>query len=148
MHGNMIALWLTSVLEEALTELASKELGNSFLADLRAEETAVHAAFMSKPEPEATEKIIIPHDVDRALILKGPNFCHTARLPAQIRHLGILTESPMVGEDSYDTGIELKEAKKSERDESRLMQLVYEQEFRKPPCEIPPNKGTLKQQSM
>ncbi|KAL3914345.1 MAG: hypothetical protein SGARI_000169 [Bacillariaceae sp.] len=51
-------------------------------------------------------------------LLAGSSLCHTVRLPSQIRYLGHLTNSDkvggpsVVGEETYDVGIELEEAKK------------------------------------
>lgn len=97
MQGNLYALWLTSMVEDALLELASKDIGKTLLADLRKEEEAAHSEFMQTPVAESATGLTLPDDVDRDVFFKGPNFCHTARLPAEIRHLGILTESGEFG---------------------------------------------------
>jgi hypothetical protein len=137
MTGNLIALSLSFVIEDALHELVSTELDPSFPDQLRAEEDADFKSFMSSDLPVSSAKFSLPEDIDRELVLRGPNFCHTARLPAEIRHLGILTESSMVGEDSYDKGIEIKSAMSSEGDGPTP--LAFDPGERQK-CQIPLNK--------
>jgi hypothetical protein len=108
MTGNLIALSLCFVIEDALHELVLIKSDPSFPDLLRAEADADFQSFMNSDLPKASAKVIVPKDIDGELVLRGPNFCHTARLPADIRHLGMLTESSMVGEDSYDKGIKQK----------------------------------------
>jgi hypothetical protein len=137
--GNLAGLWITNMLEDALKELAEKQPSPSLLDQLRALEVADHKSFMSRKVPtKILEDLAIPDDVDPEIFYRGPNFCHTAYLPAETRFRGIVTESSLVGEDSYAKGIELKDAMKS-IPEDTSMQLVYEQEKRQI-CDVPVNK--------
>jgi hypothetical protein len=138
MVGNLLGLWLTGILEDALKELVAKEPDPSLLDQLRALEAADHKAFMSKELPSILNDQELPDDIDRELFYRGPNFCHTARLPAETRHLGILTESSQVGEDTYDKGRERGPAIHV-IPEDKSMQLVYEEDARQS-CPIPVNK--------
>ncbi len=94
------------MMEDALKEVAAERPDPALLDQLRAFEVADRKAFMSRELPIALHGVgkWIPDDVDQELFFRGPNFCHTARLPAQTRHLGILTESSLVGTDSFDIG--------------------------------------------
>jgi hypothetical protein len=140
MVGNLLGVWITNIMEDALKELAQNEPPRpSLLNQLRALEVADRQSFMSHELPtKILEDLPIPDDVDRDIFYRGANFCHTARLPAETRHQGILTESVLVGEDSYDKGTEMRDAIQSLPDDSS-MQLVYEQNDRQI-CPIPLNK--------
>jgi hypothetical protein len=137
MTGNLMALSLSFVLEDALLELISAKSDASFPDLLRAKEDADFKFFMSSDLPKTSTALALPSDIDRELIFRGPDFCHTARLPAEIRHLGILTESSLVGQDSFDTGMEIKVATRS--DVNGTMPLVFYEEFRQV-CPVPLNK--------
>jgi hypothetical protein len=105
MTGNLIALSLSFAVEDALLELVAAKSDPAFPDKLRADEEADFKFFMSSDLPKTSAQLSLPEDIDRELVLRGPNFCHTARLPAEIRHLGILTDSSKIGEDSYDKGM-------------------------------------------
>jgi hypothetical protein len=65
-------------------------------------------------------------------ILRGESICHTSRIPSQIRYLGHLTQSDKVGgpsvwgEETYDIGIELKEAQKMNETTLTGMPVVWD----------------------
>jgi hypothetical protein len=136
MVGNLLAVSLSFVLEDALHELVSAQSDPSFSDILQAEEDADFRKFTSAALPRQSRGVGLPPDIDRELFFRGQSFCHTARLPAEIRHLGILTESSLVGEDSYDKG-QNKAALQSKMNGS--MPLVYESGERQK-CKIPLNK--------
>jgi hypothetical protein len=139
MVGNLLGIWLTNIMEDALKELVAKEPDPLLLDQLRALEAADRKAFMNHELPTSDlDKLEIPDDVDREMIYRGPNICHTARLPAETRHRGILTESSLVGEDSFDKGIELRSSINN-IPEDKSMQLVYEQGERQS-CPVVLNK--------
>ena len=139
MVGNLLGIWLTNIMEDALKELVGKPPDPSLLDQLRGSEAADRKAFMDRELPtKALEGLTTPHDVDREMLFRGPNICHTARLPAETRHRGILTESVLVGEDSYDKGIEYQRSMNN-IPEDQSMQLVYNPEERQI-CKIPLNK--------
>jgi hypothetical protein len=137
MTGNSIALFISFVIEDALQELVSTKSVPSFPYQLREEEEADFKKFMNSSLPKTSNGVPLPEDIDRELYLRGPNFCHTARLPAEIRHLGILTESSKVGADSYDKGLPMRSALISQKNGS--MPLVYDPGERQS-CEEPLNK--------
>jgi hypothetical protein len=140
LSGNLLGMWLTNMMEDALKELELERPDPALLDQLRAFEVADRKEFMSRELPIALHGVgkWIPDDVDQELFFRGPNFCHTARLPAQTRHLGILTESSLVGTDSFDIGTEIAIAKNN-TPEDKSMQLVYVQKERTS-CPIPLNK--------
>jgi hypothetical protein len=139
LNGNLLGMWLTNVMEDALKELAAERPDPALLDQLRAFEVADRKEFMSRELPMSILKDLqLPSDVDPEMFYRGSNICHTARLPAETRHLGLLTESSLVGEDSYDKGIELETAKNN-TPEDKSMQLAYEQGARNT-CPIPLNK--------
>jgi hypothetical protein len=139
LSGNTLGVWLTNIMGDALKELAAERPDPAFLDELRALEMADRKVFMSRELPmKILEELKLPDDVDPEMFYRGSNICHTARLPAEIRHLGILTESSLVGEDSYDKGIGLKTARNSTR-EDKSMQLVYTEKARQN-CPIPLEK--------
>jgi hypothetical protein len=130
-------MWLMNIMEDALKELAVERPGPALLDQLRAFEVADRKEFMSRELPMSIlGGLKIPYDVDSELFFRGPNFCHTARLPAESRHLGILTESSLVGTDSFDIGTEIAIAKNN-TPEDKSMQLVYQT---KSDCEAPDHK--------
>jgi hypothetical protein len=137
LSGNLIALTLSFVVEDALHELISAKSDPGFLDKLRSDEEADFKFFMSSDLPKSSEQLNLPEDIDRELVLRGPNFCHTARLPAEIRHLGILTESSMIGADSYDKGLHATTSWEFQGDGS--MPLVYDP-IQRQVCPIPLNK--------
>jgi hypothetical protein len=139
LSGNLLGVWLTNMMEDALKELAAERPDPALLDQLRAFEVADRKVFMSRELPMSTLKgLKIPSDVDPEMFFRGPNICHTARLPAETRHLGILTESSLVGDDTFDMGIELETAQNS-TPEDKSIQLVYEKGNRHS-CPIPINK--------
>jgi hypothetical protein len=139
LSGNLLGIWLTNVVEDALKELAAERPDPALLDQLRAFEVADRKVFMSRELPmNILKDLLIPDDVDPEMFYRGPNICHTARLPAETRHLGILTESSLVGEDTYDKGIGLKSARNN-IPEDKSMQLVYTEGARQS-CPIPLEK--------
>jgi hypothetical protein len=138
MHGNLLALHLSFVLEDSLSELISAKSDPAFPDKLRADEDTDFTLFMNRTLPNTANNMGLPYDIDRELFFRGPNFCHTARLPAEIRHLGILTESSKVGEDSYDMGTQIGKARKSSLGDGP-MPLVYDPGSIQN-CPVPVNK--------
>jgi hypothetical protein len=110
--GNLLALFLNDMMEDSLNELVAKTNGTTsttFIDKLRTDEKSKFEQFMSFPLKKIRctdgKEFKLPGDIDKDIFFRGPNFCHTARLPAEIRHLGILTDSSKIGEDSYDKGM-------------------------------------------
>jgi hypothetical protein len=113
--GNFIALGLMEALEDAVDMIETQGSDpETLLKQLQQQQDADYKLFSEGPIPENAKdafKIdkdtttLVPTDIDLDLIYKGPNICHTARLPAETRYLGILTESDKKGFYDYDTGI-------------------------------------------
>ena len=119
MWGNILALFLSDMLLDSLAELSVSELSRSeLLAVLRKQEDRDYEMFSATYAPDIIEYNRVPLDddlVDSAnvsIFFRSPSICHTARLPAQSRYLGILTESDHVGIHDYFKGIEIMEAMK------------------------------------
>jgi hypothetical protein len=136
MVGNLLAVSLSFIIEDALHELVSAQSDPSFPDMLQAEEDADFRKFTSASLPVQSRGVRLPSDVDRELFFRGQSFCHTARLPAEIRHLGILTESSKVGEDSYDKGLNKANVR---LEINGTMPLVYDKGERQG-CATPANK--------
>ena len=127
--GNLAALFLIEVLDEALKELAADTTDPAtLLAKLKAQEDADYQVFQNAPVPENFKEILPKSERDSFdyldLLIKGHTFCHTGRLPAEIRHKGILTESTKTGFLTFDKGVELNEAQTTMYDGAE-MRLVY-----------------------
>lgn len=127
--GYLAALFLIDIVEDALEELMKRALEDSseVLSELQAAEDVEYETFQHAPIPDGFKDVLPPNGVDGfdvARIINGPSFCHTARLPAEIRYKGILTESTLVGFSTYDVGMGLETAKKTPL-ENELMDLVY-----------------------
>jgi len=74
--------------------------------------------------PQSAEKFMENRsDINLDDIYKTPNFCHTARLPAEIRHTGILTGSAPGDAFHFQDGISEQEAQNTPND-SEFMRLV------------------------
>jgi hypothetical protein len=104
-----MALFLTDVIDEALVALSHTNYTDphELWRQLRNEEGAEHKSFRLAALPEPAIPFPIPSGVNPEIILRGPNLCHTARLPAEIRHLGYLTETDKIGFLSCDKGYKL-----------------------------------------
>ena len=75
------------------------------------------------------------NEVDPSIFFRGESLCHTARLPAEIRYLGYLTNTDKVGgpavfgKEQYDVGVEFHEdTTVSNVSTSGLMQLGWSNE--------------------
>jgi hypothetical protein len=127
--GIIAGFYLLENLEAALVDLEVIEQFSLHLDKLQREEDADYDAFFKEPVlqdiggmlPEAERDAI-----DLRTLVNGANYCHTARLPAVIRHKGILTESSMTGFYTYDKGVGLKTAK-AETSPTDAMRLVYDE---------------------
>jgi hypothetical protein len=148
LYGVSWSLFLTEVLIEALKDLSEIESydPHDLLTMLQAEEDSVYAEAIKAPLPEANDLFRFKGkgynftQEDRETVFRGPNICHTARLPSKIRYNGILTETDKLGDlsppgkETYDIGIE----RISEADISQAngkMRLVYEKGERER-CEV------------
>lgn len=148
--GHSMSLFIMQTLMSAVDELVSRESErlDSLLERLEAEEEGHYEELLRKNpldeelqhhfQDELGYKFddLPPLDppVDwYSMFLSSKSICHTVRLPSEIRYHGYLTDSkktggPSVfGKETYDIGMELKEAKASENPEVvKELQLVWE----------------------
>jgi hypothetical protein len=127
--GYLCAFFLFEVLDDALKELAAMTVDDpsSLREQLLSTETAEYARFATAPVPTLFQEVLPPSGIDGFSLetfIKSPNYCHTAKLPAEIRHKGILTESDQTGFFTYDKGISLLVAETTSNF-GELMRLVY-----------------------
>lgn len=121
MKGNLLALFLTETLIDALQSLMRMEVKfddpHDTYADLKSQEDKEYDATLyesntTTPIDNITSDHLTTLGVDtKLLLLRNKALCKTALLPSQTRYLGILTESEKKGElHGYDTGVESIEA--------------------------------------
>jgi hypothetical protein len=141
-RGHVYAIFLMDVLEDALALLTSPEAQGDlevFRRELQAAEDKDNEAvmnsldFLNDGRPDGIQQ----EDIPLSLVMTAPNYCHTARLPAEIRYQGILTDRPdLTGAGQYDGGIELKPALTGPAPNDGTMPLVYDGSHRQA-CHIP-----------
>jgi hypothetical protein len=114
--GNFIALGLMEALEDAVSLIETQGSDpQALLKQLQQQQDADYKLFSESPIPKNANDAFkvgkqdttttAPSDIDLDTIYKGPNICHTARLPAETRYLGILTDSQKKGFYDYDKGV-------------------------------------------
>jgi hypothetical protein len=117
--GNLAALFLVEALGEALHDLQQQQQNNNMITDdpetllyeLQSQENRDYEQFFQASVPLHLQTLL-PESAreDFPIPAKVPTFCHTARLPAQIRYRGILTQSSKTGFWTYDAGMNVREA--------------------------------------
>lgn len=130
--GHLSAFFLLDVFDTALNEISAVSPDpTTLLAELKAQDDSDYRMLMASETPEYFKKLFDTdlEKVNITLYGRGENFCHTARLPAEIRHKGILTESNLKGFATYDKGIGRRDADSTDND-SDFMRLVYDEEER------------------
>jgi hypothetical protein len=135
MMGNVLALSMLEVVEDALADLETLDLPKdaaSVYRELRLLEDQEYEAFAKSNTTGNFEYMVNdgPDQLDEGVdlvsyLFKKRPYCHTARLPAEARYSGILTETHQTGFFHYDTGISKQEAQ-SEANNSTGMRLVYD----------------------
>jgi hypothetical protein len=134
MKGNVLALSMLEVVEDALADLEALTLqkdAESVYQELKLLEDQEYETF-AKSEPSRDFEFMVkdgPDQLDEGVdlasfLFKRRPYCHTARLPAEARYSGILTETHQSGFLHYDTGISRRVAE-SEANDSSNMRLVY-----------------------
>jgi hypothetical protein len=115
------------VIHDALQEIETKGSDpNSLLVEIQKQEDADYRQFKEVALPDFVAKALpLVEDVPTELLFKEPNICHTARLPAEARFKGILTESDKTGFATYDMGLPLNEVAASQNPGGK-MRLTYE----------------------
>jgi hypothetical protein len=135
--GNLAAFFLVEVMNDALNEISDRGMDSStLLLELQAQEDADYAHFLNAKVTDDIFRRLVDDESDRegvdfSLMVKGHNFCHTARLPAEIRNKGILTESFATG---YDKGRSQTEADTAVNEDG-WMGLVYSENERQETCD-------------
>ena len=139
--GHMKALFMMNAFETALhdiTNVTTIQDVKDFLQELQQEEDTDHLQIINNDGPTTYFKRYFEkaNNTNEEQIMelatmfaKSPNFCHTARLPAEIRHKGILTETNETGFTTYYKGIGKKEADQNPND-SEFMRLVFDDDER------------------
>ena len=134
-----MALFLSDMLLDSISDLAGSSFSRTqLLSALKKQEDADYAMFQSNWKPDIIEYKMVPLDSDLvdagnvSVFFRNPSICHTARLPAETRHLGILTESEQVGVHDYEyfKGIPESEAKVLTAEGNTNMPLVYDERDR------------------
>jgi hypothetical protein len=122
---------MMEVIHDALQEIETKGSDpNALLVELQKQEDADYKQFREAELPDfAREALPLVEDVPGELLFKEPNMCHTARLPAQTRFKGILTESDKTGIESYDKGTPLNDVVATQNPGGK-MRLTYDPNVR------------------
>ena len=143
MIGHGLSLFLTEALLATVRDMSDLEVEDTtlLLSQLLKEDIDLHNNFKNAELPDLSAKLLDLKNVtvadgeasiDASLFFKGKSMCHTARLPAQTRYLGILTDTDEVGqpapygEETYYLGHNMKEAKETAT-ENGEMRIVYEE---------------------
>jgi hypothetical protein len=135
----LAALFLVEILGDALNEISKASAFNydKVIRELKEEDDANYKQAQNSMLPQAaTNTMEEPDDINLEDVFKTPNFCHTARVPAEIRHKGILLEGPPGDLFNYQQGISEKEARSP--NDSELFRLVRDDESRQK-CPLPVN---------
>lgn len=109
--GNLMALGLMEIVEDALEELAVVQTLNPSkrLKELVAEEIRDHQKFQQSALGASASELLLPEEAAQDDALRIPfesrGICRTARLPAYARFMGVQTESYVRSDSEYDIGI-------------------------------------------
>ena len=144
LDGNKFGLFLVEILLDSINDLIDmlKDQSSEVVYNaIKAEEDSLFQSFVKARLPElASNKFEADIDIDVDLVFRGPTFCHTALLPAQIRYNGYLTNSLQVGsaapvgDERYDVGISKDTA--DQTDAGGELRLVYDSNGRHN-CPVP-----------
>lgn len=144
--GNTLALFVSETLLDAIDEMSSISGDRAaLLRHLRNEEDVEYKTFADSDVPPLENDFLrqigdeLLNETDMSVFYRSPSICHTGRLPAQIRYLGILTESDKTGVYDYDKGMPKENADKLETEDEMAMPLVYDPNDRQT-CEIELNR--------
>jgi hypothetical protein len=145
--GNLLGLSLLEAVDDALAEMETLDLKresalSSALQELQALEDRDYEAF-ARSEPTDYNDGMIKDGVENmgenlnltSLLFTKRPYCHTARLPAETRYLGILTESSEVGFYHYDRGVSKRHAQDEANSNSTQIRLAYDADERQK-CEL------------
>jgi hypothetical protein len=117
--GNLAAMFLVEALGEALYDLQQQQQSSTtdddnpetLLHELQSQEHQDYQQFFQAPVPRHLQTLL-PETAreDFWIPAKVQTYCHTARLPSEIRHQGILTQTNQTGFYTYDIGMDVREA--------------------------------------
>lgn len=112
LYGNLLTLFWIEIIDDALQEIM--RLGSdprALLTNLEVQAAREIQPMMSKNISNikyVCDELDSIKDIPNEIIYWSPNYCHTARLPSEIRYQGILTESQEKGGyHQYDHGYKL-----------------------------------------
>ena len=139
MDGHALALFITEVLIDALSDLSNHTLSDplELLVELRKAEDLQYEQFLQAEIPDLKNQIFSPQDkaapdpsLDIDSLWKRPSLCRTGRTPAQSRYLGYTTNSDkvggitIVGSEEYDTAISIPQARDASAAQGGALVLV------------------------
>jgi hypothetical protein len=130
--GYLATFFLVDQFESALIAVSSTSDPESLLKQLIEEEVSDYEKLVREPVPDYFKNFLETkslNDAELDIFSKKRNFCHIAKLPAEIRHLGILTESNLTGFTTFDKGIGQREAASS-ANTKEFLRLVYDENER------------------
>jgi hypothetical protein len=145
LQGNLQTLFLMEVLYDVLHTIQARQEESSddnfletaaqMLLELQTQDDDDYNLYQQSDLPPLSEGVLQLTDEQQkkevlSILYKQPNFCHTARLPAEIRHKGLLTMSEQKGFFDYDKGIEWKDAIQMASFPNDTIPLVYDQSKR------------------
>jgi hypothetical protein len=144
-QGNLNTLFLMEVLYDALHKIQARQedsndhnflaTATQMLLEIQQQEDADFNLYQQSDLPPLSQGVLqLPDEEQKkevlSILYRQPNFCHTARLPAVIRHKGILTMSQKKSFYDYDEGTEWKDANKMLSFPNDTIPLVYDQDKR------------------
>jgi hypothetical protein len=136
-QGNLAALFLVEMIGDALDEISKASAFNydQVIRELEEEDDANYKQAQNSILPQGLSKETMeePGDINLEDVFKTPNFCHTARVPAESRHKGILLEGPPGDLFNYQQGV--SEAEALSPNDSELFRLVRDDGSRQK-CEV------------
>jgi len=138
LYGHFFSFLLIEIVDDALQMIKAEGSDPKALFDtLKAQEDADYQKLKDLPIDSwgYVDTILNATDIPNEVIYKKPNFCHTAKLPSQIRFKGILTEVEMKEDykkydnENFDKGFSVNEIKYTENDPEKPMPLAFAPEI-------------------
>jgi hypothetical protein len=147
MFGSVMALAMVDILEAAASGLVQrgKYKPTKLMNELKAEEDLEYDKFLrSDLTAQARENILQDPAIDMNVVVRQRPFCRTARLPAQARYLGIMSDnnvhaSPIISYTNYEMGIPTEVAKRTPNPDT-AMRLTYDTPHDARGCPVPLNQ--------
>ena len=141
-RGHIFTSFMLEVLEDALALLESPEAQGDlavFQQQLAEAERQDLESLQNSQEflHDGVKDEYVHDDVSLETLINAPSYCHTARLPAEIRYQGILTgRTDLADRNNYDGGMDLGNALVAPTSPDGIMPLVYDSSQRQT-CDIP-----------